>query len=520
MNLRSIIALVSLSWLFLGCSTPKQMADDAENNCPSPPKSFPKFKVKNEGDFFEKLKTLNILIDDSTITFQTQDYDFVFCEDNETFITRKGNYRPEEKPITDYEEAIKELVDPPYQTIEWQDKTYQYRVVLEPNPFPNFEVEPEKVILELMTPEIEEPQKHILYTLEQVKQEQAGIQLGVPQITTSIINNDQFYWSVSSEQGEGNGGIATIVNYNPQENKVNIIQPSQIAKQQINDFKISNNDTENILWLATQTSGEGNPYLPGMGLVSYNLNNESLKSYHPRNSNLVGIIPHKLTIEKENLWVATGNGICEIEWQNIEKESSWKCWQFKLEANISPEGIEVYESIFNNQSETIINADETNTTIEVLWWSPKDDESEKGRYEIVYNPAFSVTLEDKGVMDWKELYDKEYKANSWEAIVYWPGKDWLWNGNRFIRPFDGVFLNYFGGGPGGISTWNNPEKQRPEIYTIRGDLDLINLTKNATNVQYYSGWVDDSSLDPYLTIIPTEIPTNIKPNPLNKLSGD
>ncbi|MGK7955698.1 MAG: hypothetical protein AB4063_10625, partial [Crocosphaera sp.] len=334
------------------------------------------------------------------------------------------------------------------------------------------------------------------------------------------INNDQFYWSISSEQGEGNGGIATIVNYNPQENKIKIIQPSQIAKQQINDLKISNNDTETILWLATQTSGEGNPYLPGIGLVSYNLNNESLKYYHARNTNLVGIIPHQLTIEKENLWVATGNGICKIKWQTIEQENSWKCWRFKLQAEISPEGIEVYNSLFNNQSETTINADETNTIVEVLWWSSKDDESEKGRYEIVYEPSFSVTLEDKGLVNWKELYDQEYKANSWESIVYWPGKDWLWNGNRFIRPFDGVFLNYFGGGPGGISTWNNLEQQRPEIYTMRGDLELIKLTKNATNIKYYSGWVDDSSLDPYLTIVPTKTPTNIKANPLKKLSGD
>ncbi|MGK7957855.1 MAG: hypothetical protein AB4063_21770, partial [Crocosphaera sp.] len=228
MNLRSIIALFSLTWLFVGCSTPKQVIDKGENNCPSSPQSFPQFKVKNEGDFFEKLKTLNILIDDNTITFQTEDYNFIFCEDNETFITQKGNYKPEQKPAKNYQEAIKELVDPPYKTIEWQDKIYQYRVMLKPNPFPDFEVEAEKVILELITPAIEEPQKHLLYTLKQVKQQQVGIQLGVPKITTSLINNDQFYWSISSEQGEGNGGIATIVNYNPQENKIKIIQPSQI----------------------------------------------------------------------------------------------------------------------------------------------------------------------------------------------------------------------------------------------------------------------------------------------------
>ncbi len=514
MSLKSIITLLSLTWLFIGCSTPKQVVDKGENNCPSPPTSSPKFRVKQEGDFFEQLKTLNIKLSDDIITFQTEDYDFIFCDDNKSFITQRGNYQSEQKLAKNYEEAIQELVAPPYKTINWQNKTYQYRVILDPNPFPDFEVEPEQVILELLTPEAEQPQKHTLYTLEQVKQKKAGIQLGVPKITASVINNNQFYWSISSEQGEGNGGIATIVNYDPQVNKIKIIQPYQIETQQINDLKISNKDTEIILWLATQTSGEGNPYLPGMGLISYNINNKSLKSYHTRNSNLVGIIPHKLTIEKDKLWVATGNGICQIKWQAIEQENSWKCWQFKLQADIPSEGLEIYPSLLNTNAETTINADENNKTIEVLWWSSQDYEREKGRYEIAYDSAFSVTLEENGAMDWKERYDNQYKANSWEAMIYWPGKDWLWNGNKFIRPFDGVSLNYFGGGPGGISTWNNPQKQRPEIYAIRGELDLIKLTKNSTSVKYYSGWVDDSLLDPYLTIVPTKKPKNMQPNPL------
>ena len=59
-----------------------------------------------------------------------------------------------------------------------------------------------------------------------------------------------------------------------------------------------------------------------------------------------------------------------------------------------------------------------------------------------------------------------------------------------------------------------PEKQRSEIYTMRGDLDLIKLTKTSTNVKYYSGWVDDSLLQPYITIIPAKKTQNAKPNPL------
>lgn len=519
MTLKFIITFLSLTWLFIGCTNPKQGINNAQDNCPSSPASPPQFNVKDEGDFFERLKILNIEVSDNIITFQTQDYNFIFCDSNSTFIAQKGNYQPEEKPAKNYEEAIKELDNPSYKIIDWQDKTYQYRVILEPNPFPDFEVEPEKVILELITPQAEKPQRHILYTLEQVKKQQTGNQLGVPQITGSVINDSQFYWSVSPEQGEGFGGIATIVNYNPQNNKINIIQPSQVANQQINDLIISNNETDTTLWLATQTSGEGNPYLPGMGLVSYTLNNQSLNSYHIRNSKLIGVIPHKLTIEKNNIWVATGNGICKIKWQEIEQQTSWQCWQFKLQADIPTEGLDVYQSLLNSTSQTTINADENNTMIEVLWWSPQEYGADKGRYEIVYDSPFSVTLEDKGVMNWKEIYPA-YTANSWEAMVYWAGKDWLWNGNKFIRPFDGVFLNYLGGGPGGIDSWRNSGEQRRELYAIRGNLDLIKATKDSTSVKYYSGWVDDSLLEPYITIIPAQKPKNIKPNPLKKFLKD
>ena len=252
---------------------------------------------------------------------------------------------------------MKELVDPPYKNIEWQQKNYQFRVILDPHPFPDFQVEPTKVVLELITPETQQSQKHTLYTLEQVKKKQAGIQLGVPKITATVINNNQIYWSISPEQGEGNGGIATIVNYDPQLDKINIIQPSELAKQQINDLKVSNKDTEKTIWLATQTSGEGNPYLPGMGLVSYNINNKSLQSYHPRNSDLVGIIPHKLAIEHDTLWVATGNGICQMKWQKIEQQNSWQCWKFKLQADIPSEGLEINPSLLNTNSTISLNTD-------------------------------------------------------------------------------------------------------------------------------------------------------------------
>lgn len=520
MVIKFIFIILSLTWFLKGCSNSRQAVNEPATNCPSPPNSSPRFKIEYEGDFYAKLKTLNIIESTDLITFQSQDYDFIFCDGNETFITKKGTYKPVDDNNKSYEERLKELGDPPYQILELDNKVYQYRVILEPNPFPDFKVEPKQVILELIKPEIENPQRHTLYTLKQVIDKQTGIKLGIPKITASIIYNQQFYWSISPEQGEGNGGIATIVNYHPEFDKINIIQPSGMINQQINDLVITGNETEPTLWLATQRSGEGNPYLPGMGLISYDTKTKSITPYHPRNSNLIGMIPYKLQVRNEQLWVATGNGICQIQWQQIKQSDSWKCWQFRLQSDIPTEGLDVYPSLLDTSPKNKIMSDENQNTVDILWWSPQDRETQKGRYEIAHDSAFSVTLEEKGGIPWSEFYEEESKPHSWQAKVYWPGRQWLWNGHQFIRPFDGVSLNYFGGGPAGISTWKMPSKQRPEIYALRGNLELIKLTKTSTSVKYYSGWVDDSLLEPYLTILPVENLQSVNSNPLEKLWGN
>ena len=193
MSLKLVIALLSLPLLFVGCSNSEKAGDQGKSDCPSPQTPPPKFRVKQEGDFFEKLKTLNITDSDNTITFQTKDYNFIFSDTNQTFLAQVGSYKPENKSAETYEEAIRELVEPPYRTIELEDKTYRYRVVLDPNPFPDFEVEPKKVVLELIAPEEKDSQKHTLYTLKQVKEKQFGIQLGLPKITATVINNNQLY---------------------------------------------------------------------------------------------------------------------------------------------------------------------------------------------------------------------------------------------------------------------------------------------------------------------------------------
>ena len=91
-------------------------------------------------------------------------------------------------------------------------------------------------------------------------------------------------------------------------------------------------------WLATQIAGEGNPYLPGTGLVAYRPTKYfrlgSAITYHVRNSPIVGAIPTQLKPESDRLWVGTGNGICEVKWQEADSDRSWSCWRFALMAKL------------------------------------------------------------------------------------------------------------------------------------------------------------------------------------------
>lgn len=514
--MKRLIVLLSLSFLINSCTDNQQNNRTSNPNCPNKPESNPVFKLENEADFYDNLQSLDIIPTEDIITFQSRHYDFIFCRGNQTWIVQEGSYKPTELPPKDYEAAIAQLGDPPFQSLEWQDKTYQYRVLLDPNPFPDFQVEPKQVVLELIQPDQEDPQRHSLYTLDQVKAKKAGIQLGIPEITISIVHNDRFYWAISPEQGEGNGGIATIVTYDPTADKITVIQPPALAKQQINDLAIAGTSSEPIFWIATQTSGEGNPYLPGMGLVAYRPQSQQLKSYNARNSPLIGVIPHELLLEQDRLWVATGNGICNVLWQDLEASEGWQCWQFELQAEMPTEGLTLYPSLLDETPTTTLTPTQAEEmeTVEVLWWSPQDYETQKGRYEIAYQPGFQVTLKENGAISWSDFYHDSHEQQSWEALLYWPGRDWIWRGDRFVRPFDSVPLNLVGGGPTGISRWDMPGEQRPEIYAMRGHLDLIQLTQTLTEVKHYSGWVDDSVLQPTLKMTLVETPSTVEPNPL------
>jgi hypothetical protein len=53
-------------------------------------------------------------------------------------------------------------------------------------------------------------------------------------------------------------------------------------------------------------------------------------------------------------------------------------------------------------------------------------------------------------------------------------------------------------------------------HALRGDLELLELTKQQTKVRHYSGWVDTAPLSPYITLLPVEPTANPQPNPLLK----
>ena len=522
--MKRIITVLSLFWLLNGCSSQvNQSSQQIGNvaNCPQPSESLPEIKITTGENFYQvfNYQIRNIIADEDTLNFQSLNHDFVFCRGNNNWSIQPGTWENKSLEPQNYEDIIAQVQNPPYQTIELDGNSYQYRIILDPNPFPDFHSEAKQVVFELIRATDKEPLRQVLYTLEQMKKAQTGFQLGVPSITKALIYDQRLFWSISPEQGEGNGGIATIASYDPQTDEIAVIQPEEMKGQQIIDMTIAGEPSNPTFWLATQISGEGNPYLPGMGLVAYNpdsseLTSGSLNTYHVRNNFLVGAIPSKLYLEEEQLWVGTGNGICLVQWQTADEPQSWSCWRFALMAKLPEEGVPLYSSLLNDTSAIALEPNRANETLEVLWWSPQSYETAKGRYEVKYDEGFTVQLNDQGAMPWSNLDDSLSSPPSWESLLYWPGRDWHWSGNRFVRGFDEVPLNFFGGGPNGIGSWEVSQNNRQEINAVRGDLDLLELTEDLTKVKHYSGWIEDSLLTPYLTIIPQAQSSPEQPNPL------
>ncbi len=466
----------------------------------------------------------NILADADTLKFQSLKQDFVFCRGNNTLTVQPGTLAKNLLPPSDYVKLAAELVNPRLKNIDFQGKTYQYRVLREPpfsldeNNLITREKEPkpaeDKVVFELITPDNQSSQKQTLYTLEDLQAAASGSQLGFPRITSSITYGERIWWTISFEQGEGNNGLPTILNYDPQTNKFTLIQPKELEFTQITDLSITGDVKSPTLWMGTQLSGEGNPYLPAKGLVAYrpdlqNPNSGSLTAYTVHNSPLVGAIPDKLRLENELLWVSTANGICQVKWQTADNSDSWNCWRFAAMAKLPTEELPLYSTSINKTPAVSLSAKNGEETLEVLWWSLVDFQTRKGRYEVRYPQGFTANLNEGA-----SLYEFPISLPPGKPPVSWPGFLWHWNGEDFVRGWDEVSGNFVGGGPQGVGSGEFSPDAPMNWNAMRGDLELLELSSESTRLKYYSGWVDETKLQPYLTVVPQELPPNPKPNPL------
>jgi len=534
--MKRIVSILCTLWLLNGCTSQfdsSQAANEAVE-CPTPTvASLPLMKTsKDDVDFYNNFDyhIRNIVADANTLKFQTSKNDFVFCRGNNTWTVQPGTIKSELLPPGNYAEIANDVVNPPYKAIDFQEKTYQYRVLTEPKLVsgengvlskPNVAPENETIIFELITPDSKEPQRQTLYTLRDLQQaavktgySSSGGQLGIPRITAAVIHGNKIWWSVAFEQGEGNTGLGTIVGYEPQTDKFTVVQPQELWWQQITDLAITGNANNPTFWMGTKLSGEGNGYIPAKGLVAYrpapqNLNFGSATSYNINNSPLIGAIPDKLRLEDNTLWVSTANGVCKLKWQAADNPESWSCWRFALMSKLPSKGLPLYSSLTNKSPAVTLSPDNSGETVEVLWWSPIDYQTRKGRYEVRYPQGFTVIVDEGGMLE-----PSNRLALSGKPPVFWPGFEWHWNGELFIRGFDEVAENLVGGGPQGIASNRNQPNVQTNWHTMRGDFDLLNLSPKSTSVKYYSGWVDEDKLNPYLTVVPQERPQNPQPNPL------
>ena len=300
-----IPTLLSLGFIS-GCN-PVTNADTATEttgktiNCPPSSTDLPLIKIDSQKFGFHNafnFQIKEIIPDTDTISFESFKHKFTLCRAN-------NNWVIEEISQSD---SLDNSELGTYKTIELEDKQYQYRVKLDRVKFErNSPMASGQAIFELITPESSQPQQQILYNLEQAKQTRV-IELGEPIISQPVVYSDRLFWSVFAYRGEGFGGVATIVSYDPGVNKITVIQPPEIASQIINDLVITGNPDRPTFWVATQLTGEGNPHIPSMGLVAYRPHNSDytageVSSYHIRNSPIVGAIPTKLNVEEDILWI-------------------------------------------------------------------------------------------------------------------------------------------------------------------------------------------------------------------------
>ncbi len=389
----------------------------------------------------------------------------------------------------------------------------------------------EAVYFDLKTPN-GQVTSHQLYTRSEVQDARIGASLGVPRIADTVVTADAIWFAATTSQGEGENGFASLLRYDPSSNELTIQRPDEIQGDQITSMVATNIPSDNeltaddeliadaglTLWLGTMRSGEGNPTAPASGLVAYQPATQQLDAYTLGNSPMVGAIPHRLAIADKSLWVATGNGICDVKWLSIDEAKSWDCWRFTATATLPSEGVPLYDSFLAEESATTLKKRE----VEVLWAaSEKSDQidiDQPGafRYEVVYEPGFETTLAQGGY----RLDNEVARRMAGGDAIFWPGRQWHWAGDRFTRTLDEVSLNLVGGGPQGLVGSHISTGFSFDHYAIRGDFDLLSLALEGTEVRYYSGWIEGAGLQVYPKIVAAEPVKDAIPNPLAAIAQD
>lgn len=532
---RSPWILVSLMTLLIACDEPTATnnvtsSEDRNTavatNCPTSDYAAMKFSpneaeyVSGIFDFIPSETSLNI----DTVTFQTPNHDLVFCRADQSWAIQLPSNAPEaELDATSFDE----LADPPPSTIEANNQTFTYRVNLDPNPFPDFTSEPQRVIFEIFPDETAEPFVLELYTLNQLRDSGLGYDLGVPTIANVVQVENTLFFVVNSEQGEGFNGLTTIVRYDIVGNNLEKVQPINLIGEQITDMEMTQTEDTVIFWLGTKYSGEGAGWIPAKGLVTYSFTmddwqNGKTAAYSIHDSPLVGAIPSDLTLDNDNLWVATGSGICQFPWQKVKNWDAWECWEFTLMAEVPTAGLPLYGSLLGNTPQSMVTPTEESNVVEVYWWSSTeplefDEESQrKGRYEVSYATGLEVTVPEGGYA-FEQITSSQPKL-PWEIDVFWPGWDWHWAGDRFERSFDEVGFNFLSFGSVGISSNGYTGAGIQDVNVMRGNFELIELTSLGTTVRHFSGWVEDSQLEPKFEVIPSRKVQGTTPNPVKAIA--
>ncbi|MGB3300422.1 MAG: hypothetical protein WBA76_19335 [Phormidesmis sp.] len=499
-------------------STPQPLSH-AENTA-----AFEQFNFRPEG----------VTVFKQTVAVATPHYTFHFCKGNKTWIA-VSNEAADNEDAYDYKRDLAAIANPPYESIEIEGTTYDYRIRLQADWLTSelskqavAESAPEAQIPAALEDavyfELKKPDGDVisreLYTVSDVQKAQLGASLGVPSMAGVAIAGNNLWFAATTSQGEGDNGFASLLQYDLKTQALSVQQPEQLQGDQITDVVATEQNGTTTLWLGTQRSGEGNPFAPASGLVAYQPKGEKLESFTVINSPLVGAIPHQLAVENEALWVATGNGTCRVQWQAISEANSWNCWRLMATAALPKGGVEVYSSFLATEPEAKLTGKE----VEALWISQalEDATTEPAaqpgmaRYEVVYKAGFETTLSQGGYRVANAVAQRAAGGNS----IFWPGRQWHWAGDRFKRGLDEVSLNLVGGGPYGLVSSSARSGLMFDHKAIRGDFDLLDLTLEGTTVRYYAGWVNSDQLTVYPSLRPVIAPQQPKPNPLTKMASD